>query len=168
MGFPDSSVGKESACNAEDCSSIPGLGRTAGEGIGYPCDSQSCLTLCDPMDCSLPGSSTHGISQARILEWVAISFSRGSSQPWDWTLVSRIVVRHFTVWANRGVTLHSSIPIIQTLQFFENSTCQPECDWLSPSLPEWFHVSAGSSNRDYIRGFQYSAVYLGHVNFGRS
>ena len=40
---------------------------------------QSCLTLCDPMDCSLPGSSVHGIFQARVLEWVAISFSRGSS-----------------------------------------------------------------------------------------
>ena len=43
--------------------------------------SQSCLTLCNPKDCSLPGSSVHGISQARILDWVAISFSRGSSQP---------------------------------------------------------------------------------------
>ena len=41
--------------------------------------AQSCPTLCDPMDCSLPGSSIHGILQARILEWVAISFSRGSS-----------------------------------------------------------------------------------------
>ena len=41
--------------------------------------AQSCLTLCDPMDCSLPGSSVHGILQARILEWVAIPFSRGSS-----------------------------------------------------------------------------------------
>ena len=43
--------------------------------------AQSCLTLCDPMDWSLPGSSVHGISQARILERVAIPFSRGSSQP---------------------------------------------------------------------------------------
>ena len=43
--------------------------------------TQSCLTLCDPMDCSLPGSSVHGIFQARVLEWVAISFSRGSSWP---------------------------------------------------------------------------------------
>ena len=43
--------------------------------------SQLCLTLCDPMDCSQPGSSVHGISQGRILEWVAISFSRESSQP---------------------------------------------------------------------------------------
>ena len=43
--------------------------------------TQSCLTLCDPMDCSLPSSSVHGILQARVLEWVAISFSRGSSRP---------------------------------------------------------------------------------------
>ena len=42
-----------------------------------------CPTLCDPMDCSLPGSSIHGTFQARILEWVAISFSRGSSRPKD-------------------------------------------------------------------------------------
>ena len=43
--------------------------------------AQLCLTLCDPVDCSPPGSSIHGILQARILEWVAISFSRGSSRP---------------------------------------------------------------------------------------
>ena len=51
---------------------------------------QSCPTLCDPIDCSPPGSSVHGILQARILEWVAISYSRGSSQPRDWTHVSDI------------------------------------------------------------------------------
>ena len=45
--------------------------------------AQSCPTLCDPVDCSLPDSSIHGIFQARVLEWVAISFSRGSSQPRD-------------------------------------------------------------------------------------
>ena len=44
---------------------------------------QSYLTLCDPMDCSPPGSSVHGILQARILEWVAMPFSRESSQPRD-------------------------------------------------------------------------------------
>ena len=65
--------------------------------------AQSCPTLCDPMDCSLPSSSIHGILQARILEWVAISFSRGSSRPRDWTQVSRIVGRCFTVWATREV-----------------------------------------------------------------
>ena len=48
---------------------------------------QSCLTLCDPMDCSPPGFSVHGIMQARILEWVAMPSSRGSSQPRDWTWV---------------------------------------------------------------------------------
>ena len=63
--------------------------------------TQSCLTLCDPMDCSLPGSSVHGILQATILEWVAIPFSRGSFWPRDWTLVSCIAGRFFTVWAPR-------------------------------------------------------------------
>ena len=50
--------------------------------------AQSCPTLCDPTDCNLPGSSVCGILQARIMEWVAISFSRGSSQPRDQTWVS--------------------------------------------------------------------------------
>ena len=50
--------------------------------------TKSCLTLCDPMDCSLPGCSVHGILQARIQEWVAISFSKGSSQCRDQTQVS--------------------------------------------------------------------------------
>ena len=62
---------------------------------------QSCPTLCDPMDCNLPGSSVHGILQARILEWVAISFSRGSSQPRDRTCISCIAGRFFTIWATR-------------------------------------------------------------------
>ena len=53
--------------------------------------AQSCPTLFDPMDCSPPGSSVHEIFQARILEWVAISFSRGSFQPRNWTRVSCIV-----------------------------------------------------------------------------
>ena len=61
--------------------------------------TQSCPTLCDPMDCSPTGSSVRGIFQARVLEWVAISFSRGSSQPRDWTQVSCIAGRRFTVWA---------------------------------------------------------------------
>ena len=55
---------------------------------------QSCPTLCDPIDCCLPGSSVHGIFQARVLEWVAISFSRGSSQPRDRTWISHIAGRH--------------------------------------------------------------------------
>ena len=63
--------------------------------------TQSCLTLCHPMDCSLPGSSVHESFQARVLERVAISSSRESSQPRDWTRVSRIAGRRFTIWATR-------------------------------------------------------------------
>jgi len=66
--------------------------------------TQSCLTLCDPMDHSLLGSSVHGILQARILEWVAMPFSRGSSQPKDWTWGSCIAGRFFTVWATQEVS----------------------------------------------------------------
>ena len=62
--------------------------------------AQSCPTLCCPMDCSLPGSSVHGISQTTILEGVAISFSKGSSRPKDLTLALLITV-FFTVCATR-------------------------------------------------------------------
>ena len=57
------------------------------------------VTLCNPMDYSLPGSSVHGILQARILEWLAIPFSRGSSQSRDWSQVFGIAGRFFIVWA---------------------------------------------------------------------
>ena len=69
--------------------------------------TQSCLTLCDPIERSPPGSSIHGIFQAWILEWVAVSFSRGSSQPRDGTRVSRIVGRRFTVWATREAAINN-------------------------------------------------------------
>ena len=62
---------------------------------------QSCPTLCDPMECSLLGSSVHGILQARILEEVAVSFSRGSSQPRDQTWVSCVAGRFFIIWTDR-------------------------------------------------------------------
>ena len=80
------SDGKESACNTEDPCSIPGSGRSTGEGIGYPLQYpaaaaaaaakllQSCPTLCDPTDGSPSGSTIPGILQARTLEWVALSF----------------------------------------------------------------------------------------------
>ena len=58
----------------------------------------SCLTLCDPMDCSLPGSSVHGILRVSILEWVAIAFSGGSSRPRDWASISCVAGRFFTIW----------------------------------------------------------------------
>ena len=74
--------------------------------------AQSCPTLCDPVDCSPPGSSVHGILQAGIPEWIAISFSRGSSRPRDQTLgwshckVSRIAGRRFNLWATKEVNLN--------------------------------------------------------------
>ena len=63
--------------------------------------AQSCPILCDPIDCSPSGFSIHGIFQARVPEWIAISFSRGSSQPRNRTLVSHIAGRCFTVWTTR-------------------------------------------------------------------
>ena len=71
--------------------------------------AQPCLTLCDPLDCSLPGSSIRGIPQARILEWVAFPFFRGSSQPKDWTQVSCTKGRFFRLWATREA-YHSTLP----------------------------------------------------------
>ena len=65
--------------------------------------AQSYPTLCDPMDCNPPGSSVHEIFQARILEWVAISFSRGSSQPRDRTWVSCTAGKFFTDWATSNL-----------------------------------------------------------------
>ena len=91
-----------------------------------------CVQLLRPMDCSLPGSSAHGIFQARILEWVAISFSRGSSWPRNQTQVSRIAGSFFTNWATQealGITyyLHcawrpqSSGKVERTNQFLKSA-----------------------------------------------
>ena len=80
-----------------------------------------CPALCDAMDCSLPGSSVRGISQARILEWVAISFSRGSSPPSDRTWVSCVAGRFFTIWATREAQLQGS-PIQAIISLFPKAT----------------------------------------------
>ena len=78
------------------------------------------------MDCSLPGSSVHGIFQARVLEWVAISFSRGSSQPREQTQVSHSAVRRFITWATTEaqfiVFMFSNVEyMFLTLVFFLHS-----------------------------------------------
>ena len=72
--------------------------------------AQSCPTLWDTMNCSLPGSLVHGIFQARVLEWVVISFSRGSSQPRDRTWVSHTAGRRFTIWAAGNILLNMGFP----------------------------------------------------------
>ena len=80
--------------------------------------AQSRLSLCDPMDCSRPGSSAHGNLQARILEWVAISFSRGSSWPRDRTWVSHFAGRLFTICILSLISVFS-------LYYFKNSFSPP-------------------------------------------
>ena len=74
------------------------LAAAAAEWMKVKVKSLNRVRLCDSMDCSLPGSSVHGIFQAIVLEWIAISFFRGSSWPRDRTRVSRIVDRRFTFW----------------------------------------------------------------------
>ena len=83
---------------------------------------QSCPTLCDPMDCSPPGSSVHGILQARILGWAAIPFSRGPSRPRDRTQVSCTASRFFTCLSHQGNSL------ICKVNKTESPLCNPECE----------------------------------------
>ena len=83
--------------------------------------TQVCWTLCNPMDCIWSGSSVHGISQARILKWVAISFSSGSSRPRDQTRVSHTAGRFFYCLSHKGSRC------INTFQFWE------ECSWRKES-----------------------------------
>ena len=101
-------------CDPMDCST-PGLPvhhqprsllKSESEAV------QSCPTLCNPMDCSPPGFSVHGIFQARILEWVASSFSKGSSWPRDRTQVSRIAGRRFNLWATIELVMPSNYLIL--------------------------------------------------------
>ena len=73
--------------------------------------AQSCPTLCNPVNCSLKGSSVHGILQARILRWVAISFSRGSLWPRDQTRVFCTAGRCFNLWATREAPLQLRVGI---------------------------------------------------------
>ena len=93
--------------------------------------TQPCLTLCSPT-CSLPGSSVLGILQARIMEWVAMPSSRGSSQPRDWTQVSHIAGRFFTIW----VTREAPEPLQKELKL--------EATWHIASVSR-FHVPWGAA-----------------------
>ena len=80
---------------------LPGVGHSWTTQHESESD-QSCLTLCDPMDCSPPGSSIRGIFHARELEWVAISFSRGSFWSRDQTPVARMAGRTFYPLSHQG------------------------------------------------------------------
>ena len=105
--------------------------------IIYWCESEvapSCLILCDPMDCSLPGFSIHGIFQARILECVVISFSRRSSLPRVWTQVSCIVGRLFTIWANKSTDVRALPKRRLSAEELMLSNCAGEDSWESLGL----------------------------------
>ena len=99
--------------------------------------AQSHLILCDPMDCSLPGSSVHGIFPARILEWVAIYSSKGSSQPGDQTHISFIASSFFTCWTiRRGQSWRAWQQFhcqLLSLCYSRNEKVTPHLWWISPS-----------------------------------
>ena len=92
---------------------------------------QLCLTLCDPIDGSPPGSPFPGILQARILEWFAISFSRRSSWPRDWTQFSYTAGRFFTNWATREAPKNTGVCCRALLQRIF------PIQGLNPGLPHW-------------------------------
>ena len=87
--------------------------------------TQSCLTLCDPIDYSPPASSVHGISQAKILAWVAISFSRGSSRPRDWTGIS--CVSYISRWILNILVIIKYFHINNHAYFFLLHTIESRC-----------------------------------------
>ena len=101
--------------------------------------AQSCPTLCNPMNCSPRGSSVYGILQARILEWVAISFSRGSSQPRDPTWVFWIAGGFFTNWATREAQYST-----RSFQFLRNFLPIPCWTFsLSKKSRKWIQSNQG-------------------------
>ena len=127
--------------------------------------AKSCPTR-DPIDYSPQGSSVHGIFQARILEWVVISFSRGSSQPRDWTQVSCIAGRFFTVWVTR-----EAYSLLLLLSRFKS--CPTLCDPIDSSPPgspvpgilqartlEWAAISFSSAWKWKVKGKSLSRVWL--------
>ena len=131
--------------------------------------SLSHVWLCNPMDCSLTGSSIHGIFQARILEWVAISFSRGSSQPGVRTQVFCILGRLFTIWGTREtLQLHAPAAAAKSLQL-----CPTLCDPRDGSPPgsavpgilqartlEWVAISFSNAWKWKVKVKSLSRVWL--------
>ena len=116
--------------------------------------AQWCLTLSDPMDYSLPGSSVCEILQARILEWFAIPFPRGSSIPRDWTQVSCIAGRLFTVWATKDQFRRQWQPTPVLLPGKSQYSCL--VGW-SP----WGHEESGTTERFH---FHFSLSCTGEGN----
>ena len=109
-------------------------------------DAQLCLTFCHPTDCSLPGSSVHGILQARILEWVAISSSKGSSWPRNWALGSCVpcICRQVPYQlSHKGSPFYLLILFyffFITKIYFDKSALQSR-SYLEFHVENWFHLN---------------------------
>ena len=119
--------------------------------------TQLCPTLSDPMDYSPPGSSVHGLLQVRMLEWVAIPFSRGSSQPRDWTWVSSTAGRFFTDWATRGAQAQNRAQHSQSQTRREKETFSGNSGLAIFAVPFCCH-DLPSSLDVYEEGFSIGAV----------
>ena len=126
------------------------------ESVSYSIGSE----VWGSMDCTPSGFSVHGILQARVLEWVAIPFSRGSSQPRDQTQVSCIAGRHFNLWATREAPSRDHeiktyrncyLSHITQLLSVRIMTWKP-CQSLKPKLLNWMNILISNNNLCFLGG----------------
>ena len=119
------------------------------------------------MDCSLPGSSVHGILQAGILAWVAISFSRGTSWPRDHTWVSCITGRFFTVWANREAQLCTRQLLKALLEMFSLVITSLDSKHCCIYIQENFYIILKFKIFHNMLGYYFSLKYFLSLFFNR-
>ena len=139
--------------------------------------TQSCLTRGYPMDCSLPSSSVHVIFQARILEWVAIPFSRGSSQPRNQTQVSSIPGGFFSIWATAAAkSLQSCRTLCDPIDGSPSGSPVPgilqarTLEWVAISFSNaWkWKVKVKSPSRVWLLATPWTAAYQAPSSIGFS
>ena len=130
--------------------------------------TQSCLTLWDPMDYSPPGSSVHGIFQARILEWVAVSFSRGSSPPRDQIHISCIAERllsesegNFICPRIQGKILEFVLP---SLVIILELVSEPPAEFLNMQISRALDLSPGRQGAGRLPGLAQNPVPVVQVS----
>ena len=129
-------------------------------------DVTQCPTVCDPKDCGLPRSSIHGIFQVRVLEWVAISFSRRSSWPRDRTHISRIVGRRKVVWYCTSIILQLKKKKI----IFTNFVCHihpTNCKYVyvlcHPLCHHGYYIFCVSETKSFICTLSFVLLFLRHI-----
>ena len=134
--------------------SLPGVQAEAAEltWMRSVLVAQSCLTLCDPMCYNPPGSSVHGTLQAKIQEWVAMPFSRGSSRPRDQTRVSCTAGRFFTIWASREAPgdLLPSLVVLGRLSTQRTPANQLQLGPFSPTIAKPSGRSIECNDRPFL------------------